>query len=436
MTTKRKDQEQNSRRNFLKTAVVAGIGFTIVPRYVLGQGFVAPSDKINLGIIGLGKQIQTLTTNFLAEEEAQIVAASDVWSTKREWYKILVQTQYAEQRGLEKYNGLQTYLDYEELVERSDIDAVIVATPDHWHGIQSINAMKAGKDLYCEKPLTQTIQEGIKLVKTAKKTGAIVQTGSMQRSWENFHRAVELVRNGYLGEIQKVLVNVGDPAMPYDMSEESTPSELDWNKWCGPAPLLGYNNRLAPSRNDVKFWPDWRLFKEVGGGILCDWGAHMFDIAQWALGMDHTGPVEYIPPKKPNAVRGLKMRYANGIEMVHEDFGRGWGVRFMGTEGTMDVSRNYLETTPKNILNAEPKSSDIQIEKPFKNHYADWLKAIKTRKQPICPAEIGHRSASICNIANIAYELRRPLRWNPEKEKFVKDIDANKLKKRKDRKYS
>ncbi|MEM9686213.1 MAG: Gfo/Idh/MocA family oxidoreductase [Bacteroidota bacterium] len=425
-----------NRRKFLKTTALTVGAITIIPRYVLGKGYVSPSDKINLGFIGLGKQSRGLSAAFLKNTHAQIVAGSDVWTTKNKWFEQHIQSVYAAQRNQHSYTGIRTYKDYEELLNRQDIDAVVIVTPDHWHAIQSIEAMKAGKDVYCEKPLTLTIKEGMTMVKTARKTQKIVQTGSMQRSWDTFRNACELVRNGYMGQIKKVLVNVGDPARAYDLQSETTPAEVNWDRWCGPSPLLNYNHRLAPSNNDVKFWPDWRLYKEVGGGILADWGAHMFDIVQWALGMDRSGPVTFIPPEDPKAVRGLKMYYANGIEMVHEDFGRGWGVRFMGAEGTLDISRNYFETDPPNIRTATLKPADIRLHNTNGNHQLDWLKAIKNRSQPVCDVETGHRSATICNIGNIAYALRRSLTWDPERERFKGDAEANRMRGRKNRKFS
>lgn len=423
-----------SRRKFIKrTALTAG-AITIVPRFVLGKGFVAPSDKINLGFIGLGKQSSGLARAFTENTQAQIIAGSDVWSTKNEWFKKHVEKVYADKRKRSGYKGVSTTADYKALLARPDVDAVIIATPDHWHAIQAIAAMKSGKDVYCEKPMTLTIKEGIDMVKTTKKTGAVLQVGSMQRSWQKFQKAIELVSKGYIGNITKVLVNVGDPAIPFNMSSEEVPKEVDWNTWCGPAPLLPYNHRLSPPTSDG-FFPDWRKFKETGGGILTDWGAHMFDIAQWGIGMDRSGPIRFEPPADKNAVRGMRMFYANGIEMVHEDFGRKWGVRFIGSEGTLDVSRNYLETNPATILTAELEASKTTLDDSRGNHYQNWLDAIKNRSQPICDVEIGHRSASVGNICNIAYELGRPLDWNPEKEKFIGDKEANKMKKRKYRKF-
>ncbi|WKX75475.1 Gfo/Idh/MocA family oxidoreductase [Zobellia laminariae] len=254
----------------------------------------------------------------------------------------------------------------------------------------------------------------------------------MQRSWTSFQKATEMVRNGHLGDIKKVLVNVGDPAIPFNMVSEPVPSEVNWNQWCGPAPLLPYNERLSPSTS-AAFFPDWRLFSETGGGILTDWGAHMFDIAQWGLGMDRTGPVKFIPPTDKKAVRGMQMFYENGVEMVHEDFGRGWGVRFMGSKGNLDISRSYLETDPPSILESQVTPEDDL--KSRGNHYQNWIDAIKKDTSLIADVEIGHRSASVGNICNIAYQLGRTLEWNPEKEKFVGDSEANKMKSRKNRKH-
>ncbi|WP_027078792.1 Gfo/Idh/MocA family protein [Maribacter antarcticus] len=429
---KAENREQNSRRTFIKkTALAAGL-ISIIPRRVMGQGFVAPSDKINLGYIGLGKQGGILGERFVSNTNVQIVAGSDVWTAKRDWFKGVIESSYAEKRRVSKYNGVTTYLNYKELLEQEGIDAVVIATPDHWHAIQSIHAMKAGKDVYCEKPMTNTIDDGRKMVDAKEKYERVLQVGSMQRSWDRFRKAHEIVSTGKLGDITKVLVNVGDPYRAYDLPAEPTPEGVDWNLWCGPAPLLSYHNTIAPEV--VKSYPAWRDFKETGGGILSDWGTHMFDIAQWCLGMDKTGPVSFIPPKDSKAVRGLRMFYENGIEMVHEDFGRKWAVRFIGTEGTMDVSRGFIETTPTNILvpnSGVPK----ELFKDQGNHYQNWLDTIKTRKEPICSVETGHRSATICNVANIAYELGRPLEWNPEKEKFKDDAQANKMRKRKRRKY-
>ncbi|AJR04483.1 Gfo/Idh/MocA family protein [Siansivirga zeaxanthinifaciens] len=432
-TQKNKNITAVSRRNFIKKSSLVLGGISIIPRYVLGQGFIAPSDKINLGFIGLGKQGGILANLFISNTDVQIIAGAEVWKSKQDWFKNVVQGYYAEKRNTANYNGINTYTNYQDLLARNDVDAVVIATPDHWHGIQSIDAMNAGKDVYCEKPMTNTIYEGRAMVNAVKKNKTVLQVGSMQRSWKRFVKAKDIVRSGQLGKIIKVIVNVGDPAKPYDLPQESIPFGLDWNLWCGPAPLLPYNTQVAPEI--VKAYPNWRDYKETAGGILSDWGAHMFDIAQWCLDMDTTGPITYIPPKDPKALRGLKMYYENGVEMVHEDFGRGWGVRFIGEFGTMDVSRSYLETNPTSILSY----TNEDLESIFKdkgNHYQNWISAIKSRKSPICDVETGHRSASICNIANIAYELNETLHWNPVKEKFKNNRLANKARKREPRNYN
>ncbi|WP_020528421.1 Gfo/Idh/MocA family protein [Flexithrix dorotheae] len=421
---KQNTNRSNSRRKFIGNSIATMAAFTIVPRYVLGKGFTAPSDKVTLGFIGTGKLSKGLGPRFLKLPNIQMVAASDVNSKKLDFFLNTAKNHYAEVSGKDNFKGIEGYKEYEELINRSDIDAVIVALPDHWHAKASIDAMKAGKDVYCEKPLAHTVWEGRQMVKTARKLGKVVQTGSMQRSSERFLHACELVRNGYIGEIKTVKVNVGDPAIPCDLPGEKVPDNLDWDRWVGPAQFREYSPILAPPITD-DVWPKWRDYKEFGGGIFSDWGAHMFDIAQWGLGMDETGPVELIPPKDRTAVRGLVMKYANGIEMIHEDFGRGWAVQFNGTEGKLEVSRSFLETDPANIADKKIGDNEIRLYKS-ENHYADWINCIKTREKPICDVEIGHRSSSICNIGNIAYQLGRPLKWDPAKEKFD-DKEANKL---------
>ena len=226
------------------------------------------------------------------------------------------------------------------------------------------------------------------MVKIAKKKKRILQTGSMQRSYPDFKKACELVRNGHIGDIEKMYVNVGDPAKPFSWGGEPVPKEVNWDKWCGPAPLLPYHHRLSPPHNDVQFWANWRYFKETGGGILADWGAHMFDIAQWALGTDNTGPVRITPPKKPNAIKGLQMTYANGVEMIHWNFGRGNAVRFVGSKGVIDVSRNFLDAGPGKTLDIDLGENDMKLYDTNQNHVGDWINSIKNRSQPICVSHL------------------------------------------------
>jgi predicted dehydrogenase len=423
--TKMKPQAEDRRAFLRRSALVAGV-FFIVPRWVIaGRGYVMPSDKINLGVIGCGRQAPYLSRRFCELAASQVLAVCDVYAAKRERLQHQVDAHYAAAKEQVDYRGCVAYEDYVELLARPDIDGVIVALPDHWHAQASIDAMKAGKDVFCEKPLTPTVQEGRAMVDAARKYGRVVQTGSMQRSWENFRHACELVRNGYLGELKRVLVNVGDPAVPYNLPEEPLPDGLNWDRWIGPAKYVPFNPELAPAPPET-IWPRWRDFSEFAGGILADWGAHMFDIAQWALDMDNSGPVEFIPPTDPGAKRGLRMIYANGVEMVHEDFGRGWAVRFIGEKGSLDISRGFLDSNPEEIVKHPIGENERRLYRSD-DHYQDWLNCVKNRQMPICDVETGHRSASVCNLANIAYWLNRPLRWDPVRERFIGDGKANKL---------
>jgi len=417
---------QTSRRDFLRKSAAAAGAFTIIPGYLSGYSCAKPaSDVINIGFIGTGQQTNGLVKNLGNVPGMHVLGGSDVDSIKLDQFKQKVDAFYAEKTGNENYSDCLIFPDYQDLINHRDIDAIVVVTPDHWHAIQAIDAMKAGKDVFCEKPLAHTVYEGRQMVETADKFGRVVQTGSMQRSWPNFRKACELVRNGYVGEISKVIVSVGDPALTCDLPAEEQPENINWDRWVGPAEMRPYNHILAHSIG-TKGWAMWRKYKEYGGGILSDWGAHMFDIAQWGLGMDNSGPVTYIAPDDPSATRGMKMIYANGIEMVHEDFDRGWAVRFIGSEGSLDISRQFLDSKPELIAAAEIKSGDERLYLSD-NHYQDWADAIKNRTKPVAHAEIGHRSASVCNIANIAYQLNRTIEWDPVAEEFKGDDEANAL---------
>jgi predicted dehydrogenase len=410
-----------NRRNFVKTGIKASIAWTILPRYVLGRGFTAPSDRINLGFIGTGKQGRGLANSFAPK--AQIVAGADVDSKKLALFQTIIQKFYAETKGLPDYKGFTAYPDFRELLGRKDIDAVVIATPDHWHAACCILASNAGKHLYCEKPLAHSVVEGRAMVRAVHQNKVVLQTGSMQRSWKTFHHACELVRNGYLGDIREVWVSVGSAAIADDLEGQNIPSNLNWDFWVGPAPFKPFNAELSPPVEQDIF-PNWRKYKEYGGGILSDWGAHMFDIAQWGLGMDKTGPIHFFPPDG-NQYKTLTMVYENGIIMKHLDFGRGYGVRFIGSKGSLDISREYLDSKPENIATALIQPTEIQLYESI-DHYQDWLDAIKTGKTPICDVETGHRTASVCALANIAYWLKRPLTWNPRKEEFKNDNAAGK----------
>ena len=412
---------QITRRQFVATSAVAACGPMILSSPA--RGFAAASERIRLGFIGIGIQSRGHLKRFVGTNDTQVVAVCDVVTERREDSKRIVEEGYAKQKDMTSYKGCAAFIDFRELLAREDIDAVVIGTPDHWHAIPAVMACRAGKDVYCEKPLSLTISEGRAMVDAARKHDRVFQTGSQQRSEFGglFRRAVELIRNGHLGEIKSVSVGVGGPAVTCDLPTEECPSGTDWNFWNGPSPERGYNQILCPKGIHNHF-PAFRNYREYAGGALADMGAHHFDIAQWALGMDHSGPVKIEPPEG-KAGAGLKFTYANGVVMTH---GGRSGCTFVGTKGTLYVDRGKIESDPANILEAKIGPDDFHVE-PSDNHYRNWIDAVRSRKKPICDVEIGHRSATVCELGQIGYDLRRPLNWDPVKERFVNDDDANKL---------
>lgn len=410
-----------NRRTFLKQAVGLS-AFYIVPRHVLGRGYLAPSDQISVGFIGLGKQAAGLRNQFL-KNDARVIAACDVDQDKLKTFSEAVNKHYADKGGQNNYKGCQTYDDYRDVLRNKSIDAVVIATPDHWHSAIAVAAARAGKDIYCEKPLSLTIHEGRDMVNATRKHKRIFQTGSMQRSWKEFRQAVELVRNGYIGQVKTINVNVGGPPRAFDLQAEPVPYTLNWDAWLGPNTVVRpYNNVLDPALT-ASFWAQWRDIRDFGGGGMTDWGAHMFDIAQWGLDMDNSGPTELTPGRDG---KGLVYRYANGVEMYHTPVAGKQFCQFIGTEGEVKVARGELITTPESLKDKVIGEGEKKVYFSD-NHYKDFLDAIKSRKNPICDVEVGHRTASVCSLGNIAYQLGRPLRWNPVAETFENDPEANKL---------
>ncbi len=411
------------RRVFIQKSAATASVFSIVPSHVMGFNTTSPNNKIQLGFIGVGKQGRGLMTNFVNYDASAIVAVSDVDRDKMSLFTETFNKALAKKnKAPQKLNEITSY---RALLERKDIDAVVIASPDHWHAQMAVDAAKAGKDIYCEKPLSSSVAEGRAMVDAARKYQRVFQTGSMQRSWDRFRHAVELIRNGYIGEIKEIKVAIGAPYKSCDLPTEQAPSNIDWDAWIGPAPYRGYHRDLACPIGD-KRWGVWRDYFPFGGGMVTDWGAHMFDIVQWALDLDHSGPVHFKPPSKP-AEKGLVYTYENGITVTHTKWGEGNNeIQFIGTEGRLEVSRGYLKTFPDESLAEKPieKSNPVRVYHSD-NHHEDWLKAIKNRTRPICDVEIGHRTASVCNVANIAYALQRPLEWNPVREQFVDDPGAN-----------
>ena len=418
-------RKEMTRRRFIKNAVgaaAASVAFPyIVPASALGgAGNASPSERITLGFIGTGKQSQHLMRSFLNSPGTQVLAGCDVDKLKLDRGRKIIEDHYAEKKG-GSYKGCDTYGDFRDLLARDDIDAVVVATPDHWHAIMVIESARAGKDIYCEKPLSQTIAEARAMVNAVRRYGRVFQTGSMQRSDWHFRLGCELVLNGYIGELKHVTVGIGGPPDDKPLPAQPVPEYLDWDMWLGPALWRPYNSELSPHISFDGF-PNWRYHSDYGGGGMTDWGAHHFDIAQWGMGMDEGGPVEIIPPDGKD-YKVLTYRYAGGVTMTRDNAN---GVLFTGTKGEVETNRGHLRTVPENLKDKKLGPNEIHLYES-NNHYTDWLDAVRKRSRPICDIETGCRSVTVCHLGNIVYKLGRPLKWDPQREVFVADSEANRL---------
>ncbi|MHB1037267.1 MAG: Gfo/Idh/MocA family protein [Pirellulales bacterium] len=424
---------QFSRRSFLKrTAGTAAVAPFILPSRIWAAE-TQPNARLTMGFVGMGTQARGLLGGFLGQD-TQVLAICDVDTTRRNAGKKRVDEYYSNQAG---QGGCAAYNDFREIINRKDIDAVCIATPDHWHAIVTLAALKAGKDVYCEKPLTHNIHEAVEVIRAVDANQRVLQTGSMQRSSKEFRVACELVQNGAIGTLQRVECSFGDPGVPCDLPEEPAEPGLDWNLWVGPAPMRPYNSVLSP-RGVHKHFPNWRNYREFGGGMVTDWGAHHLDIAQWGLAMDASGPVEILPPEKPGAKRGAKLVYANGVTVEHKD---GFGVDFYGSEGHIQVNRGKFtfrrgnkaiasftggSRGAKTSCAAEVQKAERAFLQDAKiklyvsnNHLSDFMECVKNRKKPITSEQVGGRSAICCHLMNQAYYHGKKLKWDPAKFAFL-----------------
>jgi predicted dehydrogenase len=414
-----------TRRDFLKASSVlaASAPFLLPARLWAAEGGTAPSGKIVMGFIGMGTQARGLLGGFLPSDEVQVVAICDVDTTRREAAKKRVEEHYSKKTNTD-FKGCTTYGDFRELLNRTDINAVCIATPDHWHAVTATMACAKGKDVYCEKPLSLTIAEARAMVNAARQNNRVFQTGSMQRSSGEFLKACELVRNGAIGKVKEVYISVGGPSKWCDLPEEQVEPGLDWDMWLGPAPKRPYHHELSP-RGVHQHFPNWRNYREYSGGMMTDWGAHHFDIAQWGLGTDDSGPVKITPPDGKD-VKRLTYEYADGTLMYHgglKDYN--FGVVFVGEKGKICVDRGRFKAEPEEIA-ANYKANTLPI-KLYKsgNHLVDFLKCVRSRQRPICDVEVGARSVTVCHLGNLAYWNKRALKWDPKTERFVGDDEAN-----------
>jgi predicted dehydrogenase len=410
-----------NRRTFLKSAAAMAAP-TIVPATVFAKpGQPAPSDRVVIGSIGTGDlgRRHHLNGKLLPNKRVQVAAVCDVDRNRRD--------QAALDCLKKTGKSVAIYKDFRDLCDRKDIDAVLIAVPDHWHALTAIYACESGKDVYAEKPLALTIDEGRKMVEAARRYGTVFQTGSQQRSEGPFRQAVELIRNNKIGKLERIDTYIGSVDAGTWMPSQTPPPELDWNFWLGPAPYADY----APNRCHYQF----RWFSDYSGGKLTDWGAHHNDIAQWALDADNTGPVavegtgKFYDDGPPDVAYqfDIEYAYANGVKLgCHSDGNN--GVKFTGSDGWVFVTRDKkkFDASDKDLLKWEASSGDVQLPRN-EGHHANWLDCIASRERPLCDVEVGHRSATVCHLGNIAIKLGRPLKWNPEKEQFVDDDQANLL---------
>ena len=422
--------ERISRRKFLAGSA-AGVALAVTPDWFRRSSAaqmsprrtgrrIGPNDTINIGVIGPGgskggyKMGLANARNAAGHEGVKIVAACDV------------DQQHLDEAAEAFGPDCARYHDFRDLLARRDIDAVIIGTPDHWHTYMCIAAMRAGKDVYCEKPLTLTIDEGKKLVQAWRETGAVFQTGSQQRSAENFRMACELVRNGRIGKLTKIEAHLPTGPVGGPFPPQEVPDGFDWDMWLGPAPSAPYLKERT--HGSFRWWLDY------SGGMLTDWGAHHNDIAQWGLGTDRSGPISVQaygrgPKIGENCYDtfpefDVTYVYENGVHLLTTNQGEN-GVQFFGEDGWIFVARGKIAASDQRLLE-EPLPANAERLYASNDHMGNFLECMRTRKQPICDAEIGHRSVSVCHLANISLRLGgRRLRWDPVKEEFKDDPQAN-----------
>jgi len=374
-----------------------------------------------MGCIGVGSQGSGNMNGFLNKGDARVLAVCDVDKGHRDGAKKRVDDKYGN-------SDCAAYHDFRELIARDDIDALSLALPDHWHSIPVIMAARAGKDMYGEKPLARTIAEGKRMVEAVHRYDRIWQTGSWQRSQGNFHHACELVRNGRIGKVTRVEVGLPTGGGGEVKAVQPVPENLDWDFWLGPAPWVPFRG--------VSHW-DWRWIMDYSGGQLTDWAGHHIDIAHWGLGLDETGPVEIegqgVYPKDgiydvPTEYK-FTCKYANGIEMVvanDQQVPKGMGTVWYGEKGWVHVDRGRQATNPAELWNEKIGPGEMRLYES-RDHQQNFLDCVKSRQKTIAPIEVAHRSISVGLLGEIAMRLERKLHWNPDKEEFVNDPEANRM---------
>jgi len=425
-----------SRRGFLRAsaAVGAGLAFpTIVPSSVFGAE--APSERITVGCIGVGRMGTGDLKEALGIKQVQVVAVCDLDSRRAKLAQATVESTYAKRSPGGGYKGCAAYGAFRELTARSDIDAVQIATPDHWHALPAVEAARSGKDIFLQKPLTLTIHEGRVLSDTVRRYGRIFQVGSQQRSDGKFRQACELVRNGRVGKLHTIKIGFGTDPGCGPMPEMLVPENLNYEMWLGPAPWAPYTETRVHPQNSIGARPGWLRISDYGAGMITGWGSHHLDIAHWGMGTEHTGPVEIegeaeFPKDGLWDVHGdfrIEYAYANGVKMIvaDEKKNRG-GVRFEGDKGWVWVTRGRIDAEPKSLLQETIGAGETKLY-VSNYHKGNFYECVKSRDATIAPVEVGHRSCSACLLGDIAMRLGRKLRWNPATERFVNDTEADRM---------
>jgi len=426
-----------SRRAFLQRTAAVGATLAapmIVPSSVFGaNGAVAPSNRITVGFIGTGRQATYANIpGFLREADAQCVAVCDVDAWRMENARKLIDDGYAKGKTSGTFKGCATFRDWRELLARRDIDAVMISTPDHWHVPMAVAAVRAGKDVACEKPLTRSIAEGRRLSDLVTKTARVFRTDSEFRSSKVMHRAAQLVRNGRIGKLERILTATPKDPTLAAQPEMPVPEELDYEMWQGPAPRRPYTLQRVHPRREAKGRPGWLCIRDYADGMMANWGAHLNDIALWGADLDHTGPVEIAGTGKYPPQGNLwdvilefdvTFRYANGVTLrCRTDQPM---IRWEGTEGWIEVKYpNDISASADSILEWQPGPQDIRL--PYKtSEKRDFLDAVKSRRPPLYDVEAGHRNNSLAHLSLLGIDLGRKLKWDPAQEKFPGDAEAN-----------
>jgi hypothetical protein len=445
-----------TRREFLdrtgRVSAAAAVPWIVPASVMSAQTSTPASERLTMGLIGHGAMGSGHLHRLVGDREVQVLAVCDVDRVRREEAQRIVEETYAAREPAGKYKGCTAYNDYRELLARPDIDAVVIVTPDHWHSLQAIHAVEAGKDVYCEKPISLTVQQGRRLVETVRRYGRIFQTGTQYRSISTIRRVCEFVRAGGLGKVKSVFTLWGKigrhlgvdsyAPLPFALPAEPVPDGLDWDLWVGPAPWQPYNNALH--RNPSPGVVPWAFHGDFGAAAVTWYHSHAADVIQYALGVENSGPVEFIHPNS-GTYPTLTCRYANGTllhlvdnwEMVKNVYkavpanarlAGNFGGVFVGERGwvTSMTTGGPIEGGPQEIF-AEMKLTTREVNPGDNNHHANWFECIRTRRPTSCGEEIGHRGASLGHLTIIAYKLQRSLKWDPVKEEFPGDDAANRL---------